>query len=237
MISQMQYVSKQYTCDFVPLQKGKNHMFGKWEFKPASEETKMNLRISCPTDKYLQDYIRLKIIDKGKMLHQEAPPQTLHSCNLDNLSLPASEEGYIFMIEGCMPYNTAEGQIQIDLNTNQENLEFQEIIGCEPVEYTDAYTPSKYGIIFKEKIFISPADSTSTSVNCRLYRNGKDISELGEHRRYRFEILDNGKVIFTKAGCNQITFPHFMFRSNAGLADGPPPEEEPDKEVKHNYVI
>ena len=76
-----------------------------------------------------------------------------------------------------------------------------------------------------------------TAVNCRLHRNGKDISELGEHRRYRVEILDNGKVIYSKAGCNQITFSHFMFRSNAGLADGPPPEDEPDKEVKHNYVI
>lgn len=89
----------------------------------ASEESKINLRISCPTDKYLQDYIRLKIIDKGKMMHQEAAPQTLHSCNLDNLTLPATEEGYILLIEGCMPYNSAEGQLQIDLNTNQENLE------------------------------------------------------------------------------------------------------------------
>ena len=109
LISQMGFVSKQYTCDFVPLQKGKNHVFGKWDFKVANDDTKINLHVSCPTDKYLQDYIRVKIIDKSKMLHQEAMPQTLHSCNLDSLQLPATEEGYIFMIEGCMPYNSAEG--------------------------------------------------------------------------------------------------------------------------------
>ena len=106
------------------------------------------------------------------MLHQEATPQALHSCNLDNLTLPATEEGYILLIEGVMPYNSAEGQLQIDLNTNQENLDLQEIIGCEPVEYSDAYTPSKYGIIFKEKVYISPTDSTSTSVNVRMSKNG-----------------------------------------------------------------
>ena len=75
------------------------------------------------------------------------------------------------------------------------------------------------------------------AVNCRLNKDGKDISELGEHRRYRLEILDNGNIIYTKTGCNQVSFSHFMLRSNAGLVDGPAPEEEPEKEVKHNYVI
>ena len=72
------------------------------------------------------------------------------------------------LIEGCMPYNTADGSVQIDVNTNQEDLELQEIVGCEPVEYTDAYIPSKYGIILKEKVFISPTDATMTSINIRL---------------------------------------------------------------------
>ena len=49
-------------------------MFGKWDFKVANDDTKINLHVSCPTDKYLQDYIRVKIIDKSKMLHQEAMP-------------------------------------------------------------------------------------------------------------------------------------------------------------------
>ena len=134
-----------------------------------------------------------------------------------------------------MPYNTAEGQIQIDLNTNQENLELQEIVGCEPVEYTDAYTPSKYGIIFKEKVFISPVDTTMTCLNIRLQKDGQDLNDLGIMRRFHVDILDNGKVIYSKEGNSQIMMSHFMFRSNAGLQDGP--ADEPDKEVKHNYVI
>ena len=208
--------------------------------KIASEDTSINMRISCPTDKYLQDYIRVKIIDKARIHQDKAPdfaPTTLHTSSIENLKLPPTEEGYVFIIEGCMPYNTTEGSLQIDLNTNQDDLELKEIIGCEPVEYSEAYTPSKYGIIFKEKVFISPVEGTMTAINIKLSKDGKDISEFGDKRHYRLQILDNGKVIYEKLGCNQITLSHFIFRANNGLVDGPAPEDDPEKEMKHNYVI
>ncbi len=110
LASQCSYQSKQYTCDFVPLQQGKWHVFGKWDFKVTQDDTKINLRISCPSDKYLQDYFRLKIISKGPDMHQSGLFQTFHSCYLENMSLPVTEEGYVLLIEGCMPYNTTEGQ-------------------------------------------------------------------------------------------------------------------------------
>ena len=122
----------------MPLQKGKNHIFGKWDFKITGEDTKMNLRVGFPTDKYLQDYIRLKIVSKAR-IHQDGPPVNLNACYFKDLHLPATEEGYILIVEGIMPYNTAEGQLCIDLNTNQENLDLHELVGCEPVEYSDAY--------------------------------------------------------------------------------------------------
>jgi len=50
-----------------------------------------------------------------------------------------------------------------------------------------------------------------------------------------FEILDNGKPIYSKMGTNQISLTHFLFRANAGLTDGP--SDDPAKEVKHNYVV
>lgn len=78
----------------------------------------------------------------------------------------------MLLIEGVLPYNTSDGQLQIDLNTNKEEIDFKEIVGCEPVEYTDSYQPSKYGIIFKEKIFISPVESVMSSINIRLQQNG-----------------------------------------------------------------
>ena len=60
------------------------------------------------TDKYLLDFLRLKIVDKAH-LHQDKPSMTLHSTAVESLNLPATDEGYILLIEGIMPYNTTEG--------------------------------------------------------------------------------------------------------------------------------
>lgn len=125
------------------------------------------------------------------------------------------------VVEGVMPYNTNEGQIVIDLSTNQENLDFIEIQNCEPVEYSDKYVPSKYGIIFKEKIVVQPQEHTAVSLNIRLMKGGVDFQDLGLLKYYTFTIYDNGLPFYIKKGYNQINLSHFLFRSNAGLPDGP----------------
>jgi hypothetical protein len=112
-----------------------------------------------------------------------------------------------------MPYNTPEGQIQIDVQSRSDQLTFDEIIGTEPVEYADVYKPWKYGIIFKEKIVQAVADNITASINIRLLKNGKDLPrEL--YRAFRFEVLDNNKVIFTKKGINSLNISHIVFRAN-----------------------
>lgn len=101
------------------------------------------------------------------------------------------------------------------------------------MEYTDTYQTSKYGIIFKEKIFTSPVDHTSVCINVRLLKDGVDMDNHGVKRYFNLEVKDNGKVIFKKKGSNQINLTHFVFRANQGL----PESSETGEEVKHNYVI
>lgn len=69
LVQQLAYTTKQYTIDFQPLQKGKNHCFTKYDFKVPEEDTKICVKISCPTDKYLADFLRLKIVDKSASKH------------------------------------------------------------------------------------------------------------------------------------------------------------------------
>ena len=102
------------------------------------------------------------------------------------MGLPATEAGYCFIIEGNMPYNTNEGTLTIDVNTNQEVFDFTEAVGCEPVEYCDKYVPSRYGIIFKEKVYISPQDHTSTAINIKLQKGGVDFRDAGLMKHYFF---------------------------------------------------
>jgi hypothetical protein len=98
----------------------------------TAEDTVFYLKNTC-SDKYLIDYMRLKIMDKsGKDACKEI---TFNSGSLHNVSLPVNEDGYLLLIEGAMPYNTTEGQIQLELLSNEETFELTEIIGCEPIEY------------------------------------------------------------------------------------------------------
>jgi len=106
----------------------------------------------------------------------------------------------------------------------------EEVLHVEPVEYSDKYAPSKYGIIFKEKVFVGP-DHTHVAFNVRIKRAGQAIEPP---KLFKFMIMDNGKCVLEKEGYNQITVSNFEFRSSHGL---PEKSEHEEDEVKHNYVI
>lgn len=90
-------------------------MFAKYEFKVADSEMRLNLRVTCNSDRYLTNFMRIKIVDKSSSSNQATDHLTFNNMNLHNLSLNKNDLGYIIIIEGIMPYNTAEGQIQIDV--------------------------------------------------------------------------------------------------------------------------
>jgi hypothetical protein len=214
MVQNKGYHQKNYTLDFLPLQEGRNHLFARYEFKVTSPDTVFYLKTNC-SDKYLLDYLRLKIIDKANQ--NTVPNISFNQSQLSNASLPPNEEGYLLTIEGAMPYNTTEGQLQIEILSNEDSFDLTEIVGCEPVEYTDAYSPWKYGIIFKEKIFTSPHDHTNATINVRLMHHSESLNKSGTLRYFKVQILDNDQVVLEKKGWNQINISNFLFRMNAGL--------------------
>lgn len=78
----------------------------------------------------------------------------------------------------------------------------EEIVHCEPLEYTDKYFPSKYGIIFKEKIVVGP-DHTNAAINIRLKKDGKEFDKIDDMKKlFKFEVYDHGKLIYSKEGYN-----------------------------------
>jgi len=83
------------------------------------------------------------------------------------------------------------------------------------------------------------------TISLRLLKNGKDLDNLDIPKRsFRFEILDNGKPIYSKNCHNKANLSHFLFRANQTLgADGktvqnlPEHHDDPNVETKHNYVL
>jgi hypothetical protein len=152
LTSQHAFHHKQYTADFLPQTAGRMNIFAKYEFKVADDNTRVNMRVACNTDKYLMNYMRMKIIDKREPITSPKATMTFNNMNIQNMCMDQNTTGYILVIEGNMPYNTAEGQIQIDVQSTADNFALEEIVSTEPMEWTDTYKPWKYGIIFKEKI-------------------------------------------------------------------------------------
>lgn len=103
-----------------------------------------------------------------------------------------------------MPYNTNDFQLTLDTLSNKEEFQMTEIVGCEPFEYSDVYTPTKYGIIFKEKIIIGPTDNTCATVNVRLMKGEQELDQIEgmKPKYFKVEILDNNKVIYAQNGYN-----------------------------------
>mmetsp|Transcript_4779 Transcript_4779/g.7209 ORF Transcript_4779/g.7209 Transcript_4779/m.7209 type:complete len:304 (+) Transcript_4779:1450-2361(+) len=222
------------------MQQGKYQLMGKYEFSIPEEDTIVHIKVDCPSDRYLLDFMRVKIVDRSPTPHSKRTETNkvtlINHLNLSNLRLPPNDgAGYFLIIEGVMPYNTSDGQLTIDTLCNKEGFSLQEVVQCEPVEYVDAYAPTKYGVIFKEKLVVSPTDHTSATFNIKMLKGGQefDLVEGLSPKYFRVDILDNGKPIYSMTGYNQVTISHFMFRCNQGLPD----QAEGEEEVKHNYVI
>jgi hypothetical protein len=231
--SQHSFFSKPYSCEFLPQTAGRMNVFAKYEFKVNEDNVRFNIRAMCSTDKYLTNYMRIKIIDKSMPISEYGAIRTFNNLNIQNLGLAKNEQGYIFIVEGNMPYNTTEGTLTIDVQSTDQNFQMDEIVQTEPMEWTDTYKPWKYGVIFREKIVFHQADQIIASMNLRLLKDGKDLTK--ECRRaFTFEVLDNGKPIFSKKGWNHLNLSHFIFRANQGL---PETSENPEQELKHNYVL
>ncbi len=196
----VQTTVKNYQVDMPLLEKGKYHLFGKYDFQVAEADTAMHLKVDIPNDKYLLKYMRMRLIDKGatskKYGTQTEGQRIFNVTKFENLVLqPNAGKGYSIVIEGVPPYNTAaEGnQLQIELISNRPDLNLEEVQQVEPFEYGDKYAPSKYGIIFKEKLFVGP-DNTSAAFNIRLRKGGQDLEDK---RLFRIDIYDQGRIIYT----------------------------------------
>jgi len=85
--------------------------------------------------------MRLKIINKNDESRTQTQSQTtLNQMKIENMILQPNEgKGYTLVVEGVAPYNTAEGQLQLEVLCNKEDFSLQEVQHVEPLEYSDKY--------------------------------------------------------------------------------------------------
>ena len=173
LVQQRQFHLKTYQSDFPPLERGRYHLFAKFDFH-APEALLLNLRLDVPGDKHLLAFMRLKLVDKSKTARkyqsQTEAQALLGVTRLENLPVaPNGGKGYCLVVEGVAPYNTTEGQLQLEVLADLPAFALEEVQHVEPLEYSDRYAPSKYGVIFREKVFVGP-DHTAAALHVTLKR-------------------------------------------------------------------
>ena len=58
-------------------------------------------------------------------------------------------------MEGKIPYVANEGMIEMQILYKIPEFTLETVESLDPVEYMDKYVPTKYGILFRERLFVN----------------------------------------------------------------------------------
>lgn len=116
-------------------------------------------------DQSLLRYLRLKLVelkDKHYANDEEfntgvvdaADEKSYILTSLVKIHLDAGKR-YLIMIEGTTPYVCADGSFDFNILYRDPVFDIQNVELIDPLEYMDRYAPTKYGIIFRERLFVS----------------------------------------------------------------------------------
>lgn len=61
---------------------------------------------------------------------------------------------YMIVVEGRMSETVNEGTLDFDILYSDTEFNIETVEQVEPVEYMDKYVPTKYGVLFSERLFV-----------------------------------------------------------------------------------
>ena len=146
------------------------HVFQRFNVTLNSEEEAARLifRYKC-ADSYLDSYFKFILIDRSQPSSGSKEKKYLELYNQERLapdqelSLTKSDQGYSLLVEGILPYTVMpETALNLDFLSSNPGVAIEPVEQLDPLEYSEAYLPHKYGIIFKEKVFVG--DTTLASL-------------------------------------------------------------------------
>ncbi len=123
------------------------------------------LRIKNNTDLVMLKYLRFKIIELTDKDYQSDEDfssgvvvypleRTFYAVKSVPIVLEA-EKKYIVVLEGRASETINEGALEFDLLYRNPSFTLEQVEQVEPLEYSDKYVPTKYGILFRERLFVN----------------------------------------------------------------------------------
>eukprot|EP00826_Nyctotherus_ovalis_P044789 TRINITY_DN4874_c0_g2_i2.p1 TRINITY_DN4874_c0_g2~~TRINITY_DN4874_c0_g2_i2.p1 ORF type:complete len:864 (+),score=330.72 TRINITY_DN4874_c0_g2_i2:1536-4127(+) len=233
------FVKKEVEIDFPPIREGRYYVAFRSNFVCTEEKTDLILKVDI-ADRYLLECMRFYIINRVKVEPETEKIKAAELAKEDmkeishNTLFSLTPGSYSILGDLIAPYNAEPGKIKVSIVTNPDIVEFVDIPLEEQAEYGDLYVPYKYGIIFRERIFVG--GETPVSLHVRVRKGGyakplppkedkkpskKEPEEkpaappevdFEAPRRIRLEILQDGETIYDRMAYNHVAVPNIKLR-------------------------
>lgn len=201
-------------------------LFLLFKIEISSEEAQGTMVKVSANDPNLLQYGKLILIDRD-LSPNELTYNFLDIGSLETqrLEFLPNQKGYRLLLVVMTPGNLPDGTITVDILTKtSETLKAVAGEMMDPVEYSDRYMPNKYGIIFKEQIFVP--EEVHFSLHVRLRKGGlpvpgakgKEIvpeEPLQNSHLILLEVYDGEDLIAATKGYNQSIIPHLNLKTTS----------------------
>ncbi|KAL4452822.1 hypothetical protein ABPG74_002387 [Tetrahymena malaccensis] len=238
------YNVKNFNIEYLAMEEKKYHVFFRFRIPQQEHETLFLMKVKSTTDNHMLKYLRLKLVEEdsegqGVMLNtiqgvnKNLYESTFSLSNYLRLSI-REHTNYYLVLEGEPPYSIAEGALQVDFYYKNPELTFENLEHVEPLQYIEKYIPTKYGIIFREKLYVG--EQTIASFHLKIMdiigqvaqqvdpkkKAGKpsgndqgDVQEkeIEEKHLVKLELFENGQSIIYNIGHNQTLFSNVILKS------------------------
>jgi hypothetical protein len=178
-----QYVKKELEIDTPQMKQSRYYILFRCNFACKDPKTTCLLKVST-TDKYLIECMRFHIVTQHEAAG--APENAAISNKKTKQAVELSENGriivqhnvpftlaagkYSLVCDILAPYNVDTSKLSVALASLPEVADFANIELEEQAEYSDLYQPYKYGVIFRERIYVP--NETPVALHIRLRKGG-----------------------------------------------------------------
>lgn len=177
------------------------------------------------SDPNLLTNAQLLLIDRDKHpLEQNFQYLDVSTLESQRIALAPNEKGYRLILLIISATNLPEGSINLNILTKTpEQIKANAVDMMDPVEFSDRYMPNKYGIVFKEHLFIP--EEVHFSLHLRLRKGGLPVigsktkemtpeEQLNILRLLKLELFEGENVIASSQGYNQAYLTHINLRNS-----------------------
>jgi hypothetical protein len=164
-------------------------------------------------DNYFKQFIEIYVVynnnqDKRKIYLDK-------EINLNSLC-PNGESEVTMIITCTPPFNSAEGQFELEAVTNEPNLKIEMIEHIDPFELGDTYSVNKHGVVCQELIYVPLETMLYTSFEFYLKRGDEDIKEK---IRMTLHISKGDKILYSGDFFNTLIIHNLIFDNTVIVKD------------------